>query len=200
MRHIHRAVDVRVVAMAPESTLVLHWAALVLTLNPVVSVNEVLAVVGLVAQAPHNHRRMVVVHLHVVLVALQNLLGKYLLHNGCVLSILEAVALLVGFSRDVETILVAEFVPYGVVGIVACSDGVDVQTLHYLDVLNHTLTSHNVATIWIYLMTIGTLNEYRLSVDEQLTVLDFNLAEAHLLRNHLYNVALAVLDDSKQRI
>ena len=42
-------------------------------------------------------------------------------------------------------------------------------------------------------MTVGTLDQYRLSVDEQLRVDDLHLAEAHLLRHHLNDVALLVL-------
>ena len=34
-------------------------------------------------------------------------------------------------------------------------------------------------------MPVDTLNQYRLAVHQQLGVLDFHIAEAHLLQNHL---------------
>ena len=75
----------------------------------------------------------------------------------------------------------------------ACAHGIDVETLHNLDVLYHALTRYHIATIRVHLMTVGTLDQYRLSVDEQLRVDDLHLAEAHLLRHHLNDVALLVL-------
>ena len=49
-------------------------------------------------------------------------------------------------------------------------------------------------------MTVGTLDEHRLTVDKQLAVLDFDLAEAHFLRDDLHDIALTVLDNGKECI
>ena len=105
---------------------------------------------------------------------------------------MEGVALLVGLGRDVNAVLVAEVVPSWVVRIVARAHGVDVEALHYLDVLYHAVHGHHVASIRIHLVPVGTLYEHRLAVHEQLRVLYLHLSEAHLLRYHLHHVALAV--------
>ena len=95
-------------------------------------------------------------------------------------------ALLVGLGSHVDAVLVAQVVPDGVIRIVACADGIDVQTLHDLYVLNHALAAHHIAPIGVKLMAVCTLDENGLAVDKQLSVLDFNLAETYLLGNDLY--------------
>ncbi len=69
----------------------------------------------------------------------------------------------------------------------AGTDGVDIQALHHLDVLNHALHAYVVTSIRVHLMTVGTLQENRLTVDQELLVLDFHLAETYL---YLYNLAM----------
>jgi len=49
--------------------------------------------------------------------------------------LLIGVALHIGFCQHVETVFVAEVIEYGIVGVVAGADGIDVETLHRLDVL-----------------------------------------------------------------
>ena len=72
--------------------------------------------------------------------------------------------------------------------------GIDVQLLHDLDILNHALHGYDVATIGIELMTVGTLDQDRLAVDEQLSAGNLDMTEAHLLAHHLeYLVALLQL-------
>ena len=74
LRGIHGAVDIGVVAQT--GTLILYGAAQVLALYPLVGLGEVGTVDGLVAHRPGDDARMVEVDRHIVLVALQNLLGK----------------------------------------------------------------------------------------------------------------------------
>ena len=74
-----------------------------------------------------------------MLVALQNLLSELRLLGLSIIAIAKAVALLVGLSSNVESVLIAEVIPNGVIRIVSGTHGVDVETLHNLDVLNHAL-------------------------------------------------------------
>lgn len=78
--------------------------------------------------------------------------------------------------------------------------GIDVETFHDLDILQHALQGHHITTIGIHLVAVGTLDEHRLAVDEQLLVFDLHLAEAHLLWNDLHDVTLAVLHRGDERI
>ena len=137
---------------------------------------------------------MIVLHLDIVLVTLKDLLGESRLCGRCrlVVAITEGVALLVGLSRNVETVLVAEVVPAWIIGIVTSAHGVDVEPLHDLDILKHALRCDNITTIRVHLVAVGTFDIYGLAIDEKLTVLDLYLAEAHLLRNDLHDVALTV--------
>ena len=137
---------------------------------------------------------MIEVRAHVVLVALQNLLGKQRLLGLSLGAIAEAVALLVGFSGHVDTVFVAQVVPNGIIGIVAGAYGIDVQALHNLDILNHALTRNNIATVGIEFVAVGTLDEHGLAVHQQLGILNLHAAEAHLLRDDLHGL---LLDDGR---
>ena len=112
-------------------------------------------------------------------------LGKCLVLGEGFFAVAHAMRFEVGLSGEVDTILVAEVVPTGIVGIVAGTYGIDIELLHDLDVLNHALHGYDVTTIGIELMTIGTLDEDGLAVNEQLASLDFDMAEADLLANGL---------------
>ena len=97
-------------------------------------------------------------------------------------------ALHVGLSHQVDAVFVAEVIPAGVVRIVTGTDGIDVEVFHYLDVLHHAADGDDVAAIGVEFVTVGTLEEHRLAVHQQLGVLDFHLAEAHTLRNGLNQI------------
>ena len=127
---------------------------------------------------------MIEVHGNIVLVALHNLLGKHRLLGSSIIAILETVALLVSLSNHIDTILIAELIPAWIIRIVAGTDSVDIQALHNLDILNHALHAQYVTSIWVNLMTVGTLDKHRLTVDKELLVLDFHLAETNLDRSH----------------
>ena len=132
---------------------------------------------------------MVVEHFHIVLVAFQDLLSKHGLFGGRVIPVTKAMPLLVGLGYHIKTILVAQLIPLWVVGIVTGTHGVDVELLHNLDVLYHPLTTHDVATVWIHLVPVGTFYINRLPVNQQLTVLNLHFPEPHLLRNHLNDLS-----------
>ena len=103
--------------------------------------------------------------------------------------------LYVCLGRDIQAVLVAQVVPAGIVRVMARADGVDVELLHYLDVLNHALHAHHIASIRVELVAVGTLDEHRLTVDEQLAAADAYVAEAHLLAYHLGNLIPALQRD-----
>ena len=126
---------------------------------------------------------MIEVDRDIMLVALHNLLGKHRLLGSCIIAILETVTLLVGFCYEVDSVFVAEIIPAWVIRIVAGTNGVDVQALHDLDVLNHAFQAYYISSVWVDFMTVGTLDEYRLAIHEELLVLDFHLAETYLDRS-----------------
>ena len=181
-RIVHRAEDIG--TLASVSLLILNRTALVLTLNPLVSLQEVIAHHSLITQTPGYDTRMIEVHGNIVLVALQNLLGKHRFLGSSIIAILETVTLLVSLSYHIDTILIAELVPAWIIRIVTGADSVNIQALHNLDVLNHALHAQYITSIRVHLMTVGTLDEHRLTVDKELLVLDFHLAETYLDRSH----------------
>ena len=138
---------------------------------------------------------MVEEHRHIVLVALHDLLGKLRLLGSRIVAILETMALLVSLSHNIQSVLVAEIIPAWIVWIVAGTNGIDVHALHHHDVLNHALLTYVVALVRINLMTVGTLQENRLTIDQELLVLDLHLAETYLyLYNLVWQIHTAILD------
>ena len=68
--------------------------------------------------------------------------------------------------------------------------GIDVQLFHDADILDHTLHRDHIAAIGVELMTVGTLDEDRLSVDEQLASGNLDMAEADLLTHSFEHTAV----------
>ena len=60
----------------------------------------------------------------------------------------------------------------------AGADGVDVVLLHHEDVLDHALDRDGLAAIGIDLVAVHAFDQDALAVDEQVAVLDLDLAEA----------------------
>ena len=106
-------------------------------------------------------------------------------------------ALQVRLSRQVDAILVTEVIPTGIVRIVTGTYRIDVQILHYLDILNHPLHRDDVTTVRIEFMTVGTFYQYRLAVDQQLAVLDLNMTETDALRDNLQHLVALLQGHNK---
>ena len=120
-----------------------------------------------------------------MLVALHDGLGKERSCRGSIVAITKSVTLLIGFCTHVYSILIAEVIPLWVVGIVGCAHGVDIELLHAPNILNHTLTTHHIAAIGVELVAVHALDEYRLTVDEQLAVAYLHTSETYFLHHIL---------------
>ena len=134
---IHGAADIAVSSV--DSLLILHGATAVVCLDPVVGSLEVRTVTSLVTQAPEDDRGVILEVHHIVDITLQVRLGKRGVLRQCTLAVAHAVTLDVGLSHYVDTILVAQLIPAGIIGIVTGAHSVDIQLLHDLDILNHAL-------------------------------------------------------------
>ena len=190
---IHGATDIAVAGVA--SLLILCGTAVVVSLDPVVGSLEVWTVTGLVTQAPEDDGGVVLEGHHVADVTLHMSLGEGGILGQRTLTVAHTVALDVGLGHYVETILVAQLIPAGIVGIVAGAHSIDVEFLHDLDILNHALYRHHITEVGIQFVTVGALEEYGLAIHEHLIVLELYLAEAHLLADSLdYLVAIDELN------
>ena len=176
---VHGAEDVGF--LGQSGTLVLHGARVVQGLDGMVCLLEVVAVSALVAHAPEDDGRMILLHLHVADVALHDGLAEVgVLCQACAV-VAHAVALEVGLGADIDAVLVAKVVEIRVAGIVAGTHGIDVQFLHDADILQHPLAADDIAAVGVHLMAVGTLDEDGLAVEQDLCILDFYVAEAHAL-------------------
>ena len=136
-------------------------------------------VAGLVAEAPHDHRRMVPVPLHHAGAAV---------HEGVPVGgvvadgVLVSVALDVGLVHDVEAQLVAERVERVVVRVVGRADRVDVVEAHKPQVVPHVLDGHGLAPVGVMVMAVHAEDPDRAAVHQQLPVAHLHPADSHPLR------------------
>lgn len=173
------------------------------TLYEVVGVVEILAVAALVAEAPDDYRRMVLVALHERALTVEQRRFPRRLRGrvagtavGAVEVHAHAVGLGVGLVEHVDAILVAEVVPKGRLRIVAGAHGVEVVLLEHADIAHHGLAVYHMSVGLMVLMDIGAVDFHRFAVYEQLAVADFHRAESYPGRSGLHNVALGVLSVS----
>ena len=189
---VHGAEDVGLTVLA--CLLILYGAALVDGLHGIVGILEVLAVASFVAKAPEDDAGVVLLHLHIVLVALDMCFVEDGVLGEGLVAIAHAVALDVRLGNDIESIFIAEVIPARVIAVVASAHAVHVQLFHNLDILNHALDADDIATVGIQFMTVSTLDEDGLAVDEQLATLNLDVAETYALGGSLDEVALLVLE------
>ena len=74
----------------------------------------------------------------------------------------------------------------------AQSHGIDVCSLHQLQVALHQVFRHDAGPVGVVLVAVYAANLDGLTIDEQLSALDADVAEAHLLRDALHGVAVLV--------
>ena len=176
---IHWAVNV---CLAPTACLlILTWARGVVSLHKVIGILKVLAVASFVAERPDNDGRMILQYIYIMALTLNVHIVETCILRKRLFAIAHSVTLNVGLSCDVNAILVTEFVPTWIVRIVAGAHSIYVELLHHLNVLNHTFHTHHITAVWVKFVAVNTLDEDGLSVDEQLLVLDFHLAETDAL-------------------
>ena len=147
-------------------------------LDPGIGVLEVDAVAGFVPERPDDDRRMVLVPLDHAGDPVEVGRAPGGIFGQALLAVAHAVRFDVGLVDDVEAVLVAELVPARVVRVVAGPDGVDVRTLHDLDIAPHGLLGDDVGREGIVLMAIDALEQNGCAVDEELSVLDLGGPEA----------------------
>ena len=128
---------------------------------------------------------MILIGFHVTLLTLNVSLLEQRILSQCMLAIAHTMTLQITLGSQVESVFVAEVVPTWIIRIVAGTYSVDVQLLHNLDILNHTVNRYNVTTIRIQFVAVGTLNQNRLSVHQQLSALNLNVAETYTLFDYL---------------
>ena len=165
---IHRAVDVGLASLCPNGLLVMYRARVVVSLDKLVCLFEVRPVASFVAEAPYNNRRVVLVYLYIVVVALKvRLFIKRILCESFI-AVSHSVRFYVRLSRYVKAVLVAQFIPARVVGVMAGSHGVQVVLFHYLDVLNHSLYRNYVSAVGIHFVTVCAFYQDRFAVHAKL--------------------------------
>ena len=101
------------------------------------------------------------------------------------LPVTHSVGLHVCLGNHIDAVLVTKVVQEIVVRIVAGTDGVHVELLHYADVLDHTLAGNHITSVRIKFVTVHTLEQHRLAVYQNLGIDYLHLSETYFHRYHL---------------
>ena len=88
-------------------------------------------------------------------------------------------------GTDIETVDVTELVEVGIVGVVAGADGIHVELLRQLHVLQHPLARNDASGIRVGVVAIDALDEDRLAIYFEQSVLDLYIAETDVEAGHL---------------
>ena len=131
---------------------------------------------------------MVLISHDIALLTLNMRLGKRLVLGERLLVIAHTVTFEIRLCRKIDSVFVAEVIPTGIIRIVTSTYSIDIQLFHYLNILNHTLYRDDIATIRIKLMTVRSLNQDRLSVNQQLSSFYLNMTEANLLFDNFLDI------------
>ena len=183
---VHRTEDIGLAILT--SLLILHRTGAIVGLHPIVGFLEVWTIASLVTQRPHNDARMVLERAHITFLTLDMCLRIILTFGQRTFAITHTMTLDIRLSCHIDAVFVAEVIPAGIIGIVTSAHRVDVQILHDLNILNHAFHRDKITTIGIEFVTVSALNQDRLAVDEQLSVLNFDMTEAHTLLDHLQHL------------
>ena len=177
-RAVHLLVEVGRVALAHAEPLVMHGPGRVDPLDRVHRVDEVLAAsAALVAQRPDHDGGVVLEVLHVGHAAVDDRVA----HERLVVEVaVVAVALAVGLGHQPDTVLVAQFVPARVVGVMAGADVVAVALLEHFQVADHLRLGNRMADLGPMLVPVHAFELDGRAVHEELPALDLDLAETDL--------------------
>ena len=174
---IHGAVNVALGIVA--TPFVLHGTGGVGGMGQVIEGLEMTAITALVAHAPGDDGGEVAVACYHAFHALaEGQLPLRLVGQRTPGMVFHAVTLDVGFVHQVEAVLRAEFVPGGIVGIVAVAYGIQVVLLHQADICQHGGHIDGASLVGVVLVTVHATKQHRLSVDELHTVLHLHRTKA----------------------
>ena len=100
-------------------------------------------------------------------------------------SVAHTVRLNIRLGTDIETVDVAELVEVGIIGVVTGADSIHIELLSQLHVLQHPLARHDASGIGVGVVAIGALDEDRLAIDLEQSVLDPDVSETDIEAGHL---------------
>ena len=142
---------------------------------------------------------MVVSALYIALVTLHVSFSVTRVLCQCLIAVTHSVRFYVGFGHYIQTILVTKVIPTVVVRIMTSTYSVDIQFFHHFDILQHTFERNDITAVRVHFVTVGSFEEYRLSVYEYLSAFQLNLAESYFNGDYFYYV-VAVFQCSGQRV
>ena len=99
----------------------------------------------------------------------------------------------IGLIHHIHADTVAQLIPTRTVRIVTRADSIDVSLLHQSQVLLHQFLRHDTSRIRIMLMTVYATNLDGFAINEQLSVMNRDGTETHLLDNLLGDGAITLL-------
>ena len=176
-----------------ERTLVMSQPSWVKRLCPGQRFFQIYSKERFVPHRPDHHRGTVFIPVYISLNTVHHfvLIFRLIHQNRAVVYISHAVyfqvtvGLDVGLVDDVKSILVAHFVKYRRVGVVAGSDCVDIVLFHQHQVFFHSLDIYGASHHRIAVVAVGPAEFYFYTVDVYHRIFDGNFPDADPAYDHL---------------
>ncbi len=198
---IHRAIYIALGVVA--ATLILHGARRIHLPRIIIERLEVFPVARLIAERPCDDAgEIAVAGNHPPHSLFERDIPSGHVGKRPVGMCLHAVALYVGLVHHVEAVFRTEFIPLPIIGIMAIAHGVDVVEFHEAYVFQHRRDIHGAPFPRVVLMTVDSLEEHCLAIDELTAAVHLHRAESERMGKRLLLLSgrIAVGDDQKIRV
>ena len=169
--------------LGPIRALVLHEPTWIVSLHPAKQHRVVHRVPRLVPQTPTDDAGVILIPNHHPLHPIE--------HRRCegVLAayhVVVPVALDIRLVDNVQAQLIRHLVEIGVIGIVRGPDGIEIILFHQSQILEDFIEADGLSTCGTMIVSIHSLNQQGLAVDQKLSVGDFDVAESDGAIVHIF--------------
>ena len=149
-----------------RGTLIHHGSCGVIRLYPLIAFDKRWSVSCLITHRPTNDTGLIFVSLHHALDSIQMHGLKFRFISGCVFFfVMKTMTFNIGLINYINTILVAQLIPVGVIGIMRRAYGIDIIGFHDFDILSHGFFGNHMTCPLVVLMTINAFEQNGLTID-----------------------------------
>ena len=207
---IHLALHIAGAIITPvmEQPLIMYQPGRICLPEILVHRKNRLAPEGFIAAGPDEDGRMILVPFQHIPRPLQHCLlpSRIAVRQGIFIREITAIAhpgavgFQVGFVNHIQSINITQLVDTAAVWIMGTAQGINIVLLHGDNILLNQLQVTGPAAIAVKLMAVSSLKDNPSAIELHDIALQPELAEAHILRNHLLHPSLCILCHQQQPV
>ncbi|MNK99608.1 hypothetical protein D3C87_1200140 [compost metagenome] len=185
---IHGAIDIRVLFLL--CSFILNRATVIIRFQPVVGGLQVFSKTTFITGRPgYDAGKVFIAFPHPLNPVQVSILPKGIVRQGKLRGKAHAIAFNVGLIYHIQTVLIAQFIPAFCIGVMAGTNGIDVQLLHQPDVAQHVGFGNYLCSIHVVLMPVHPFYFDGPAIQQEQTVFDFNSSEPDSMGNIFYHIS-----------